>query len=89
MCLTCYRAMGSPQVDNPHVRRMTAAAADLRSSRVDDLIREWDIEDVHLEGFLAWPNIPEREWAWTKSFKNLSLAERASVLALIAGFWRP
>lgn len=89
MCLTCYNALGSPQVDNTEVRRLTAAAADLRSNRVNDLIKEWNVEDVHLDGCLAWPNLPEREWIWITSMRRLSLAERASVLALIAGYWRP
>ena len=89
MCQTCYNAMGSPQIDNPTVRRLTAAAADLGSSRVNELIHEWNIEDVHLDMDLAWPHLPEREWIWITSMRQMTLAERASVLALIAGFWRP
>jgi hypothetical protein len=89
MCQTCYKALGSPQIDRSDVRRLTAAAADLHSNRVNDLIHEWNIEDVHLDSCLAWPHLPEREWIWTTSIRQLTLPERASVLALIAGFWRP
>jgi hypothetical protein len=89
MCQTCYIALGTPQEDIPAVRRLTAAAADPRSNRVNDLIQEWNIENVHLDGCLAWPHLPEREWIWITSMRRLSLAERGSVLALIAGYWRP
>jgi hypothetical protein len=88
MCQTCYNALGSPRLDNEDVRRMAAAAADLRSNRVNELIQEWNIEDVHLDGCLAWAHLPEREWIWITSMRRLSLAERGSVLALIAGYWR-
>jgi hypothetical protein len=55
---------------------------------VNELIQEWNIEDVHLDGCLAWAHLPEREWIWITSMRRLSLAERGSVLALIAGYWR-
>lgn len=61
---------GSPRIDTPEVRRLCAAAADLRSGRVNDLIREWNIEDVHLDGSLAWPHLPEREWVWMTSMRR-------------------
>lgn len=81
--------MGAPRIETSAVRRLMAAATELRSNRVNALIHEWDIEDVHLDGCLAWPNLPEREWIWITSMRQLSLAERASVLALFAGYWRP
>lgn len=89
MCQTCYNALGSPRVDNDEVRRMVAAATELRSDRVNDMIHEWNLEDVNLDATLDWENLPEREWIWITSMRRLSLDERASVLALIAGYWRP
>lgn len=89
MCLTCYKAFGSPQIDSPAVRRLTAAVADLRSNRINTLVQEWNIEDVHLDAYLGWRQLPEREWIWITALRRLTLPERASVLALLAGFWRP
>ncbi len=97
MCYGCWQEYGSPQIINPQVVMACGLAR-----KVEDLtcnggnlhiqLEDWNIEDEHWDKYEIYDEHTTgqqrtAEEACFEAFKNLTLEERASALALREGYF--
>jgi hypothetical protein len=95
MCEICYRDHGAPSIVNDR----TTAAVRLIEAVVEEnelggnlvvIIDDWNIEDNHfLSETVEGKNVTDAERACYAALRKMSVAERASALAIIDGYFTP
>jgi len=92
MCIDCWRALGSPQIDGTpirvardligHVYNVSCVGGGLHI-----VVYDWNLDDADLDDCLSRP-LSKLDRECGEVLRKMTVAERASALGLFDGYWR-
>lgn len=94
MCQDCWESEGSPKIATPNVLKAVGLLGELSYDEAHDgplhiLVADWNIDDESAVFCFNEAGEGHICSALAEAMVSLSTAERASVLAINAGYWAP